>query len=92
MLFALSLQLFIYIDKIPHKPSLLQTEQLLLCQVFFTGEVLQSLNCICGSWFNSLQYVDDSVVLIPELDMVLQVWPYLLNPLLTLHLMQPKTP
>jgi len=72
---APSLQVFIYIDKIPPEPSLLQAEESQLSHLLLIGDILQSLNHLYGPSLDSLQYVHVSLVLgSPELDTVLQVW------------------
>ena len=77
VLFALSLQVFVYIGKIPLEPSLLQGEKSQLSQPFLIREVLQSFNHLSGPSLSSLHYVHTCLVVgSPELDTVLQVWPY----------------
>ena len=51
------LQVFIYIDEIPPKPSLLQDEQSKLSQPLLIGEMLQSPSHLRGTLLKSLQYV-----------------------------------
>ena len=57
ILFTPSIQLFIYIDKVPPKPSLLQVEQWQLFQPFLIGGMLQSFDYTCGLSLNSLRRV-----------------------------------
>jgi len=67
--FTPSLQVFIYIDKIPTEPSLLQAEQFQLSQPFLIGEMLQTLIHLCDPSLDSHQYINASLVLgSPELD------------------------
>lgn len=54
VLFAPSLQMFIYIDEIPW--NLLQAKQSEFSQLFLFCEVLQSLPYSCGALLNSQQY------------------------------------
>jgi len=51
---------------------LLQAEESQLSQPLLTGEMLQSMNQLCGPLLDSLQYV--YVLRNPELDSVIQVW------------------
>jgi len=56
---------------------LLQAEQSQLPQPFIMGEMLQSLNHLCGPLLDSLQHVHVCLVLRnPELDTELQAWPH----------------
>ncbi|PKU38985.1 hypothetical protein llap_10711 [Limosa lapponica baueri] len=72
-----SLQVFISIEKISPEPSLFQAEQSQLSQPFLVGEILQTLQHLCGPLLGSLQYVHVSLAMDnPELDTVLQVWPH----------------
>jgi len=70
VLFAPSIQLFIYINKIPL--SLLIAKLNSPSQPFLIAEVLQSLNPLHGPSWYSFQYIHVSLVLrSPELDTAL---------------------
>jgi len=65
------------INDVTPQPPLLQAEQSELPQPFLTGEVLQSLNGLCGCLLGSLQQVHASPVLENSAqDTGLQLWPY----------------
>jgi len=57
IVFAPSLQTFIYVDNSPSKPCLLEAEQSQLSQHFLVVEMFQSLNSCHGPSLDSLQFI-----------------------------------
>ena len=75
ILVALTLYIFININKVTPQSPLLQTKETQLPQPFFIREVLHSLNHLCCPALDPLQQFPVLLELRgPELDTIFQVW------------------